>query len=67
MSKNFFFESKGPFKLNILFPDHSTSKTNIKDVKTLDKAGKLVTHLVKYYGLKVSSARNAVADLVRFL
>ncbi len=40
MSKNFFFESKGPFKLNILFPDHSTSKTNIKDVKTLDKAGK---------------------------
>tara|TARA_R100001015_G_C4595096_1_gene150350 strand:+ start:874 stop:1047 length:174 start_codon:yes stop_codon:yes gene_type:complete len=37
------------------------------DKKTLDKAGKLVTHLVKYYGLKVSSARNAVADLVRFL
>ena len=40
MSKNFFFESKGPFKLNILFPEHSTSKIYIKDIKTLDKAGK---------------------------
>ena len=40
MSKNFFFESKGPFKLNILFPDQPKSKIIIKDIKTLDKAGK---------------------------
>ncbi len=40
MSKNFFFESKGPFKLNILFPNHPTSKIRIKDIKTLDKASK---------------------------
>ena len=40
MSKNFFFESKGPFKLNILFPEKSKSKIIIKDIKTLDKAGK---------------------------
>ena len=38
MSKNIFFESKGPFKLNILFPKISTSKIKIKDIKTLDKA-----------------------------
>ena len=40
MSKNIFFESKGPFKLNILFPKNSVSKIEIKDIKTLDKAGK---------------------------
>ena len=40
MCKNFFFESKGPFKLNILFPNHPTSKIRIKDIKTLDKASK---------------------------
>ena len=34
MSKNFFFESKGPFKLNILFPEHSTSKIYIKDIES---------------------------------
>ena len=41
MSKNIFFESKGPFKLNILFPSHSTSNIKVNDVKTLDEAGKL--------------------------
>ena len=41
MSKNIFFKRKGPFKLNILFPKHSKSKITIKDIKTLDKAGKL--------------------------
>ena len=41
MSKNIFFESKGPFKLNILFPSHSTSNVKVNDIKTLDKAGKL--------------------------
>ena len=40
MSKNIFFKSKGPFKLNILFPKLSNSKINIKDIKTLDKATK---------------------------
>ena len=40
MSKNIFFESKGPFKLDILFPNLTSSKINIKDIKTLDKAGK---------------------------
>ena len=41
MSKNIFFESKGPFKLNILFPSHSNSNVKINDIKTLDEAGKL--------------------------
>jgi len=41
MSKNIFFESKGPFKLNILFPSHSTSNIKVNDIKTLDEAGKL--------------------------
>ena len=41
MSKNIFFERKGPFKLNILFPNYSSSKINIKDIKTLDKAEKM--------------------------
>ena len=41
MSKNIFFESKGPFKLNILFPDFSKSTNNINDIKTLDNAEKL--------------------------
>ena len=41
MSKNIFFESKGPFKLNILFPKNSKFKNNIKDIKTLDKAEKI--------------------------
>ena len=38
MAKNIFFESKGPFKLNTLFPKHSASKIKIKDIKTLEKA-----------------------------
>ena len=38
MSKNIFFKSKGPFKLNILFPNTSDTKILIKDVKTLDQA-----------------------------
>ena len=29
MSKNFFFESKGPFKLNILFPDQPRGIDNL--------------------------------------
>jgi len=41
MSKNVFFKSKGPFKLNILFPNQSDTKTNVKDIKTLDNAEKL--------------------------
>ena len=40
MSKNIFFKSKGPFKLNILFPKQSTSNTVIEDIKTLEKAEK---------------------------
>ena len=40
MSQNIFFKSKGPFKLNILFPEKSNSKLNIKNIKTLDKAEK---------------------------
>ena len=39
MSKNIFFKSKGPFKLNILFPKQSNSSV-IQDIKTLDKAEK---------------------------
>ena len=38
MSKNIFFKSKGPFKLNILFPNTSDTKILIKDIKTLDQA-----------------------------
>ena len=33
MSKNIFFESKGPFKLNILFPKYSNSEIKINDIK----------------------------------
>ncbi len=40
MSQNIFFNNNGPFKLNILFPKQSNSKTKIKDIKTLDKAEK---------------------------
>ena len=40
MSKNIFFESKGPSKLNILFPKYSNSKIKINDIKTLDNAEK---------------------------
>ena len=40
MSKNIFFERKGPFKSNVLFPKHSNSKISIKDIKSLDKAEK---------------------------
>ena len=40
MSKNIFFKSKGPFKLNILFPKQSNSGV-IQDIKTLDKAEKV--------------------------
>ncbi len=39
MSKNMFFKSKGPFKLNILFPKQSNTGV-IQDIKTLDKAEK---------------------------
>ena len=39
MSQNIFFKSKGPFKLNILFPN-KTKNLVIKDVKTLEKAKK---------------------------
>ena len=44
-------------------------KENVNEIsnKTLEKAGKLRTYLVKYYGLKIDSARRAVADLARFL
>ena len=40
MSKNIFFKSKGPFKLNSLFPKQTSSKILINDVKTLDNANK---------------------------
>ena len=40
MSKNFFFKGKGPFKLNILFPEISNSKNLVRDIKTLDEASK---------------------------
>ena len=39
MSKNMLFKSKGPFKLNILFPKQSNTGV-IQDIKTLDKAEK---------------------------
>ena len=42
MSKNIFFKSKGPFKLNSLFPKQTSSKILINDVKTLDNANKLI-------------------------
>ena len=59
---------RGNMKAKDLLPERLKSKELAEvDRKTLDKASKLVTHLVKYYGLKVTSARNAVADLVRFL
>ena len=38
MAENIFFKSKGPFKLNILFPKNSKKVLKIKDIKTLDKA-----------------------------
>ena len=41
MSENIFFERKGPFKLNILFPNQTNSQTKVKDIKTLDQAGRL--------------------------
>ena len=41
MSKNIFFKSKGPFKLNALFPKETNLNITIKDIKTLDKAEKL--------------------------
>ena len=40
MSKNIFFESEGPFKLNVLFPEYSKSTLKIKDIKTLNEAKK---------------------------
>ena len=40
MSKNIFFESEGPFKLSVLFPEHSKSTLKIKDIKTLNEAKK---------------------------
>lgn len=45
------------------------SKATVNEINktTLDRAGKLLTYLVKYYGLKISSARQAVVDLARFL
>ena len=39
MSKNIFLKVKDHSN-NILFPKHSISKIEIKDIKTLDKAGK---------------------------
>ena len=41
MSKNIFFKSKGPFKLNNLFPNYSKSNISIENIKPLAKAGKL--------------------------
>jgi hypothetical protein len=35
--------------------------------KVRDRAGKMITYLVKYYGLKVNDIRQAVSDLARFL
>ena len=41
MSKNIFFEQKGPFLINKLFPNNLLkNKIKIKDIKTLDKASK---------------------------
>ncbi len=55
-------------KAKDLLPER-LKRTEIKEVdsKTLDRAGKLLTYLVKYYGLKIKSARQAVSDLARFL
>ena len=39
MAENIFFKSKGPFKLNVLFPNNKENLI-IKDVKTLDQAKK---------------------------
>jgi hypothetical protein len=33
----------------------------------LRKANKLITYLVKYYGLKVNNVRQIIADISRFL
>ena len=51
MSKNIFFKSKSPFRLNVLFPKHSNSKTNIKDIKSLNKAEKLDLNFKNLYEL----------------
>jgi len=45
----------------------SEAEVNEISSKTLDRASKLLTYLVKYYGLKIDSARQAVSDLARFL
>lgn len=45
----------------------SESVVNEVNKATLERAGKLLTYLVKYYGLKIQSARQAVVDLARFL
>ena len=39
MAENIFFKSKGPFKLNVLFPNKRNNLI-IKDIKTLDQAKK---------------------------
>ena len=42
-------------------------KVNEMDKKAMDKASKIVNYLVKYYKLKVNSARQVIQDLARFL
>ena len=55
-------------KIKDLLPERlNESEIAEVDSKTLERAGKLLTYLVKYYGLKIKSARQAVADLSRFL
>jgi len=60
-------------KLKDLVVNESPSKVvtpvtiNEFDKKTMGRASKLLTYLVKYYGLKIDSARQAVSDLARFL
>jgi len=60
-------------KLKDLIINESHSKVTKKvvvnefDKKTMGRASKLLTYLVKYYGLKIDSARQAVSDLARFL
>tara|TARA_R110002153_G_scaffold64821_4_gene173711 strand:+ start:3241 stop:3462 length:222 start_codon:yes stop_codon:yes gene_type:complete len=54
------------------WPSEKTIKEDPKPLeevspKTLDRAGKMITYLVKYYGLKVNNIRQAVSDLARFL
>ena len=52
MSKNIFFKSKGPFKLNKLFPNTSNTKILIKDVKTLDQANQFDLTFLTHWIIK---------------